>query len=98
MFAIRDTDGALTLSVGAPITPIEREDLEASVVATTALYTSYIEAAIRKTPEQWNWLGLPQRGAKLSRGEIARKRRAERARRAQLAKRSDPVRSGTSSG
>jgi len=62
--------------VGAPIAPIEREDIEESVVATTALYTRHIEAAIRKHPEQWNWLGLPRRGGKMSRAEIARARQA----------------------
>jgi len=97
MFATRGADGGLTLSVAAPIAPIERADLEASVVATTALYTSYIEEAIRKHPDQWNWLGLPRRGAKLSRAEIARKRRAERAKPNQVATPADPARSGTSS-
>ena len=78
MFATRRPNGGLTLSVGAPIVPIEREDLEESVVATTALYTTHIEAAIRKHPEQWNWLGLPRRDGKMSRAEIARVRKAER--------------------
>jgi KDO2-lipid IV(A) lauroyltransferase len=78
MFAIRRSDGGLSLSVGAPIAPIEREDLEESVVATTALYTTYIEAAIKNHPEQWNWVGLPRRGDKKSRAEIARARRVER--------------------
>jgi Kdo2-lipid IVA lauroyltransferase/acyltransferase len=96
MFATRRQDGGLTVSVGAPIAAIEREDIEESVVATTALYTSHIETAIRQYPEQWNWLGLPRRGAKLSRAEIARKRRAERAKRADAPARSGPVGSGTS--
>jgi len=70
--------------VGAPIAPIEREDIEESVVATTALYTRHIEAAIRKHPEQWNWLGLPRRGGKMSRAEIARMRQSERTKHANV--------------
>ena len=60
MFAVRQADDSLTLSVGAPIEPIAREDLEASVLATTALFTSHLEQAIRRYPSQWNWLGLPK--------------------------------------
>src|SRR5581483_6608730 len=45
---------------------------EASVVATTALYTRRIEAAVRANPEQWNWMGLPRRDGKMSRAEMAR--------------------------
>jgi hypothetical protein len=54
---------------------VEREDLEASVAATTAAYTSYLEAAIRRYPDQWNWLGLPNRNGKLSRAELALRRK-----------------------
>jgi KDO2-lipid IV(A) lauroyltransferase len=72
MFVTRQQDDSLKLSVGAPIAAVEREDLEASVVATTALYTRHIEAAIRKNPDQWNWLGLPRRDGKMSRAAIAR--------------------------
>lgn len=71
MFATRERDDSLLLSVGAAIAAVEREDLEASVVATTAVYTSYLEAAIRRYPDQWNWLGLPNRNGKLSRAELA---------------------------
>ncbi|MGZ9143650.1 MAG: hypothetical protein ACXW4O_15075, partial [Candidatus Binatia bacterium] len=53
----------------------EREDLEASVVATTAVYTRHLEAAIRRYPDQWNWLGLPNRNGKLSRAELALRRK-----------------------
>jgi hypothetical protein len=97
MFATRGADGKLTLAVDAPIAPIAREELEASVAATTALYTSYIEAAIRKHPDQWNWLGLPRRGAKLSRADIARMRKAKRAKRSQGENPTESARSETSS-
>jgi len=72
MFATREKDDRVLLTVGPPIAPVEREDLEASVVATTAVYTSYLEAAIRRYPDQWNWLGLPNRNGKMSRAEMAR--------------------------
>lgn len=79
MFVTRQPDDSLRLSVGAPIAPVESGDVEDSVAATTALYTRYIEAAIRKHPDQWNWLGLPRRDRKMSRAEIAQMRKAERA-------------------
>ena len=79
MFVTRQPDDSLKLSVGAPIAPVESGDVEQSVAATTALYTRYIEAAIRKHPDQWNWLGLPRRDRKMSRAEIAQMRKAERA-------------------
>ena len=60
MFAIRRSADRIVLSVDAPILPLRSDDLEASVVATTALYTRRIEAAIREYPDQWNWIGLPQ--------------------------------------
>ena len=73
MFVTRQQDDSLRLSVGPAIAPVEGVDLEASVVATTALYTRHIEAAVRKNPDQWNWLGLPRRSGELSRAEMARR-------------------------
>ncbi|HYJ17428.1 MAG TPA: lysophospholipid acyltransferase family protein [Candidatus Limnocylindria bacterium] len=75
MFATRELDDSLLLAVGPAIPTVEREDLEASVVATTATYTGYLEAAIRRYPDQWNWLGLPNRNGKLSRAELALRRK-----------------------
>src|SRR5690349_1478280 len=72
MFAVRRSADHVDLTVDAPIQPVEEDDLEASVVATTALYTRCIEAAVRKNPEQWNWMGLPRRNGKTSRAEMAR--------------------------
>jgi hypothetical protein len=60
------------LSIGAPIEAVLCDDLDASVAATTAVYTRCIEQAIRRNPVQWNWLGLPRRGGQLSRAETAR--------------------------
>ncbi len=67
MFATRQADDSLTLSIGAPIEPVMGDDLEASVLATTALYTRHLEQAIRRYPSQWNWLGLPRRMDMLTR-------------------------------
>jgi KDO2-lipid IV(A) lauroyltransferase len=98
MFVTRKQDDSLTLSVGAPIAPVDCGDREASIVATTALYTRYIEAAVRKTPDQWNWLGLPRRkGDGMSRRELARQRRALRVSRAKAKIRPDRVGTGPSS-
>ena len=97
MFVTRQPDDSLKLSVGAPIAPIECADLDESVLATTALYTRQIETAIRKYPDQWNWLGLPRHDGKGSRAEIARRRRVARASTSAVSTRSDRVGSGTSS-
>jgi Kdo2-lipid IVA lauroyltransferase/acyltransferase len=60
MFAIRRPDDSLTLSVGAEIKPIRKDDLDESVAATTALFTRHLETMIRRYPDQWGWLGFPR--------------------------------------
>jgi Kdo2-lipid IVA lauroyltransferase/acyltransferase len=60
VFAIRQPDHSLVLSVGPEIEPIQKDDLEESVAATTALFTRHLEAMIRRYPEQWNWIGFPR--------------------------------------
>jgi KDO2-lipid IV(A) lauroyltransferase len=60
MFAARQNDGSVKLSIGGPIEPIRKQDLEESVAATTAHFTRYLETAIRRYPDQWNWLGFPR--------------------------------------
>jgi len=82
MFATVQADDSMLLSVGAPFSTKEREELEDSVVATTALYTACLEAAIRRHPDQWNWLGLPNRNGTMSRAELARISRASKKARA----------------
>ncbi|HEY6999704.1 MAG TPA: lysophospholipid acyltransferase family protein [Candidatus Binatia bacterium] len=72
IFAVRGSDDSVVLTVDPAIPSEKRGDIEESVVATTALYTRHIEAAIRKYPDQWNWLGLPRRDGRMSRSEMAR--------------------------
>jgi len=72
MFAVRHSPDHVALTVDPPIAPVKGDDLEASVAATTALYTRRIEAAVRAHPEQWNWMGLPRRDGKMSRADMAR--------------------------
>jgi Kdo2-lipid IVA lauroyltransferase/acyltransferase len=62
MFVTRRANSSLLLSIGAPIQPVQTENLEESVSATTALFTRHLEEAIRQHPEQWNWLGFPRDG------------------------------------
>jgi Kdo2-lipid IVA lauroyltransferase/acyltransferase len=71
MFAIRRSADRTVLMVDAPILPLRSDDLEASVVGTTALYTRRIEAAIREYPDQWNWIGLQRRDGEMSRADMA---------------------------
>lgn len=71
MFAIRRSADRTVLRVDAPILPLRSDDLEASVVGTTALYTRRIEAAIREYPDQWNWIGLQRRDGEMSRADMA---------------------------
>lgn len=68
MFSIWRPDGSLCLLIEPEISPVRLEDLEKSVVATTALFTRELESAIRRYPEQWNWLGFP-RTARVPRSE-----------------------------
>ncbi len=97
MFVTRQPDDSLRLSVGAPIAPIECADLDESVLATTALYTRQIEAAVRKYPDLWNWLGLPRHNGKPPRAEMGRRRKASRANASGVSTRSDRIGRGTSS-
>jgi KDO2-lipid IV(A) lauroyltransferase len=81
VFAPRSPDGAVVIQVGQTIEPVTDDDVEASIAATTRLFTSHIEAAVRRYPDQWNWFGFPRPD------RIAR---SERWRRHKEAKVSDP--------
>jgi KDO2-lipid IV(A) lauroyltransferase len=75
MFAVRRPDGKLSLRIGPEIEPIRHDDVEASVAATTALFTRCLEEAIRTYPDQWNWLGFPRAG-RVARSAMERESRA----------------------
>jgi KDO2-lipid IV(A) lauroyltransferase len=59
IFSTWRPDGSLCLLIEPEISPVRCEDLEKSVATTTALFTRHLESAIRRYPEQWNWLGFP---------------------------------------
>lgn len=84
MFATRRADTSVVLAIGPAIEPIERDDLDQSVIATTQLYTRHLEAAIRKYPDQWNWLGFPRK-RKISRAELALRIKSQRSAKARTA-------------
>jgi Kdo2-lipid IVA lauroyltransferase/acyltransferase len=60
VFSIWRPDGSLGLLIEPEIAPVRLDDLEKSVAATTQLFTRQLENAIRRFPEQWNWLGFPR--------------------------------------
>jgi KDO2-lipid IV(A) lauroyltransferase len=72
IFAARAPDGSVALRIGSEIEPVRHGDVETSIAETTRLFTSYIEAAIRRFPDQWNWLGFPRRD-RISRAEYWRR-------------------------
>jgi KDO2-lipid IV(A) lauroyltransferase len=73
MFATRQSDGAVKLSIGPQLEPIRKDDLDESVAATTAYFTHHLEDAIRQYPDQWNWLGFPRDASLRGAAELQRK-------------------------
>jgi KDO2-lipid IV(A) lauroyltransferase len=73
MFATRQSDGAVKLSIGPQLEPIRKDDLDESVAATTAYFTHHLENAIRQYPDQWNWLGFPRAASQRGAAELQRK-------------------------
>jgi hypothetical protein len=79
MFAPRTPDGSVQLQIGPEIELVRHEVVDASVGATTRLFTSHIEAAVRRFPDQWNWLGF-RRPDRVSRANYwSRLRKAKKA-------------------
>lgn len=73
MFAIRQPDDSFVLTIDPEIAPIQKENLDDSVAATTLVYSRRLEKEIRRHPDQWNWLGFPRRDGRISRAEYARR-------------------------
>jgi Kdo2-lipid IVA lauroyltransferase/acyltransferase len=69
MFATRQADDSIVLAIGPAIEAIQRDSLEETIAATTALYTRHLEDVIRVYPDQWNWLGFPRKG-RVARSEM----------------------------
>lgn len=66
MYLIRDRRGGDRLVI-EPELPLARTgDLQADIVENTHAIARYLEALIRKYPDQWNWLTVKMRG----RGEL----------------------------
>jgi lauroyl/myristoyl acyltransferase len=61
MFAIREDGDSIVLVIGPAIEAVQRDSLEETIAATTALYTRRLEDAIRRYPDQWNWIGFPRK-------------------------------------
>ena len=61
-FVTRDHEDRLTLHIGAEIELIKTGDLQAELAANASLFTSHLEAMVRRYPDQWNWLGFNRNG------------------------------------
>ena len=70
-FVTRDHEDHLTLHIGAEIDLIKTGDLQEDVGANASLFTSHLEAMVRRFPDQWNWLGFHRNGRRL-RSEIVK--------------------------
>jgi len=78
IFATRKPDGSVVLRISPEVELVRQGEVEESVAETTKLFTHCIEEAIRRFPDQWNWLGFP-RPDRISRAEYFRRWRAKRA-------------------
>jgi KDO2-lipid IV(A) lauroyltransferase len=74
IFAARTPDGSVMLRIGPEIEPVRNGDVEMSIAETTRLFTRHIEEAVRRFPDQWNWLGF-RRSGRISRAAYWRRYR-----------------------
>jgi len=73
IFAPRRPDGSPVAKIGEEVEVARSDDVEQSVAATTRIFTRHLEDAVRRYPDQWNWLGFGS-------GEPSVKRRRKRRR------------------
>ena len=64
MFATRDAKDHLILHIGQEIDLIKSGDLQQDVATNASLFTSHLEAMVRRYPDQWTWLGFHRNGRK----------------------------------
>jgi len=74
-FLTRDHEDRLTLHIGAEIDLIKTGNLQQDVGANASLFTSHLEAMVRRYPDQWNWLGFHRNGRR-PRSEMVKKKKA----------------------
>lgn len=72
MFVTRDGADRLTLFIEPEIELVQTGDLERDVTENTVLFTRYLEALIRRYPDQWNWLGFKRADSKPRKSELKR--------------------------
>jgi len=75
IFSTRDAEDHLILRIGQEIDLIRTGDMQGDVTANVTLFTRHLEAAIRRYPEQWNWLGFHRNG-RISRSEMVKPKSA----------------------
>ncbi len=56
MYLIRNYHGRMQLVIEPPIEVTPTGDLVADIAQNTRRVISYLEALIRRYPDQWNWL------------------------------------------
>jgi KDO2-lipid IV(A) lauroyltransferase len=62
MFVTRDAGDRLMLRIEPEIDLVRTEDPHRDISANTACFTRRLEEAIRRYPDQWNWLGFREDG------------------------------------
>ena len=82
MFAARDANDRLTLHIEPEIELVTTNEPERDVDVNIALFTSYLEAMVRRYPDQWNWLGFYRDGRTTRMARQRALRRQLKARRA----------------
>lgn len=62
MFVTRNEKDQLTLHIGSELNLIQTGNIQENVDANVVLFTSQLEAMVRRYPEQWSWLGFRENG------------------------------------
>ncbi|HWP60447.1 MAG TPA: lysophospholipid acyltransferase family protein [Candidatus Acidoferrales bacterium] len=63
MFLTRDKQDRLTLTICPEVELVHTGDRKSAVAANLARIATVLEAAVRRYPDQWSWLGFRENGA-----------------------------------